>query len=80
MFELKIVGAEEAAVLIGEGWPTRIVTLRAMSGDVVGAHHLYVVVDDVTIQILRATLSGVLLLLAFLCFRKGSTPSGGIRT
>jgi predicted protein tyrosine phosphatase len=48
MFELKVVGAEEAAVLIGEGWPTRIVTLRAMSGDVVGAHHLYVVVDDVT--------------------------------
>ncbi|HXJ66674.1 MAG TPA: hypothetical protein VNN79_23185 [Actinomycetota bacterium] len=39
-----------------------------------------IVVDDVTIQILRATLSGVLLLLAFLCFRKGSTPSGGIRT
>jgi hypothetical protein len=48
MFEMKVVGAEEAAVLIGEGWPTRIVTLRAMSGDVVGAHHLYVVVDDVT--------------------------------
>jgi predicted protein tyrosine phosphatase len=48
MFELKVVGAEEAAVLIGEGWPTWIVTLRAMSGDVVGAHHLYVVVDDVT--------------------------------
>jgi predicted protein tyrosine phosphatase len=47
MFELKVVGAEEAAVLIGEGWPTRIVTLRAMSGDVVGAHHLFVVVDDV---------------------------------
>jgi hypothetical protein len=36
MFELRVVGAEEAAVLIGEGWPTRIVTLRAMSGDVVG--------------------------------------------
>ena len=48
MFELKVVGAEEAAVIISEGWPTRIVTLRAMSGDVVGAHHLYVVVDDVT--------------------------------
>jgi hypothetical protein len=41
-------GAEEAAGLIGEGWPTWIVTLQAMSGDVVGAHHLYVVVDDVT--------------------------------
>ena len=48
MFELKVVGAEEAAVLIGEGWPTRIVTLRALSGDVVGANHLYVIVDDVT--------------------------------
>jgi predicted protein tyrosine phosphatase len=47
MFELKVVGAEEAAVLIGEGWPTRIVTLRAMSGDVVGAHHFFVVADDV---------------------------------
>jgi hypothetical protein len=33
MFELKVGGAEDAAVLISEGWPTRIVTLRAMSGD-----------------------------------------------
>ena len=33
--------------LISEGWPTRIVTLRAMTGDVVGVHHLHVVVDDV---------------------------------
>jgi predicted protein tyrosine phosphatase len=47
MFELKVVGAEEAAVMISEGWPTRIVTLRAMGGDVLGTHHLHVVVDDV---------------------------------
>jgi predicted protein tyrosine phosphatase len=48
LFDLRIVGAEEAAELIGEGWPTRIVTLRAASGEVVGAHHLYIIVDDVT--------------------------------
>jgi predicted protein tyrosine phosphatase len=47
MFELKVVGADEAAVLISEAWPTRIVTLRAMRGDVLGPHHLYIVVDDV---------------------------------
>jgi len=49
MFELKVVGADEATTLISESWPTRIVTLRAMSGDVLGTHHLYVVVDDVSI-------------------------------
>jgi predicted protein tyrosine phosphatase len=48
VFELKIVGADDAEVLIREGWPTRIVTLRAMSGTVVGSHHLYVVVDDIS--------------------------------
>ncbi len=30
-----------------------------------------IVVHDATVQILRASLSGVLLLLAFICFRKG---------
>jgi hypothetical protein len=33
-----------------------------------------VVVHDTTVQFLRASLSGVLVLLAFICFRQGMTP------
>jgi hypothetical protein len=33
-----------------------------------------IVVHDTTVQFLRASFSGVLVLLAFICFRKGMTP------
>ena len=46
MFDIKVVGRDEAKLLIAQGWPTRIVSLTNDEGDRHGPHHLHVHVND----------------------------------
>lgn len=47
MFELRVVGQEEAEALFYKQWPTRIVSLTGTETLYYGPHHLHVRVDDV---------------------------------
>lgn len=51
MFQLKVVGLEEANQLIEEGWPTRIIGLTGDARDTLGPHHLHIVVSDVGVAL-----------------------------
>jgi predicted protein tyrosine phosphatase len=47
MFDLKVVGLDEANILRQENWPTRIVSLTGDEMLDYGPRHLHVTVDDV---------------------------------
>lgn len=51
MFQLKVVGLEEANRLIEQGWPTRIVSLTGDARESLGSHHLHIVVSDVSVAL-----------------------------
>ena len=46
MFDIKVVGRDEAKLLIAQGWPTRIVSLTNDEGERHGLHHLHIHVND----------------------------------
>lgn len=54
MFQLKVVGLDEATQLIREGWPTRIISLTSDERLDYGPHHLHIQVADVPIPISHA--------------------------
>jgi predicted protein tyrosine phosphatase len=49
MFQLKVVGLEEAELLIRQDWPTRIVGLTSDVRETQGPHHLHIQVADVAV-------------------------------
>ena len=46
MFDIKVVGRDEAKLLIAQGWPTRIVSLTNDESERHGLHHLHIHVND----------------------------------
>jgi hypothetical protein len=59
----------------GLGW--KVLGVLALVSATLNAIQVFVV-HDVTVQILRACLSAVLVVVALLCFRKGSAASDGM--
>jgi predicted protein tyrosine phosphatase len=48
VFDLKVVGLDEAVSLVREDWPTRIVSLTGDAELYYGPHHLHIQVNDVS--------------------------------